>query len=460
MLTRHLLPALLLSLSGLALAEAPAGDVPLAALVEALRKDPQAAAALEQMLAGMGTQAGAATQLSPEQRAALRARLQAALKEGGELPEAWPAFTVAEMGAAVTAARASGVGTDGTNQGAAPSGAGESQQGLPGGPVLREPLGIPVPGAAGAPPATPQELGLGVTRGREEPDPALDARWPASARLAEVLNRLALNPPGAPRYVVTLGDAQAASPAELLALLEARGHTLQVVDVRVFADFADLSWQGRDVAAAVWADTGIAVPGADGRTLKVPVTHSQHELVVRGPLVQADVSFFMGIDGQAQFRPMQGKRPGWSGRRVAHTYTGDQAREAIRLAGEVRRAFTEKAAANPDLPWGGYFVLGVCNDSNALIEHGLTGRTTLFPLTRDLSYYQGPGEIDRISRAMPVDGRGAPADLERVLASLPAEDPAGLFFPGLRADVQALTAQGGAAQEGLSDKVQGLPAPR
>lgn len=455
---RALLVPLALLLVALPARAQPTEHVLLSELARELQGDPRALAALDALLADMGTRPGAGAMLSPEQKARLRAALEHALRTGEvDALERAPALRVSEMGAGVAVATAAGVGVAATGGQAVGVGAPP-----PSARPRREPLGIPV-AAAPAPAPAPGRDGplaaLGITPRGAVPDPDLAPRAADSARMADVLNRLAVNPPGKPRLIVTHGEGEAATPAELLGLLVATGHTVRVVDARMFADFAGLSAGGRDLAAPMWADTELPVPGRS--TLKVPVTHSQHELVVRGPTVNVDVSFYMGIDGEARFRAMINDRASWTGRRIAHEYEGDRAVEAVRLAGEVRRSFEANRAAHPELPYGGYFALGVCNDSNAFIEHALNGRTTLYPLTRDLRYYRGDSEIDRIARAMPVDGRGAPADLERVLASLPTDDPDELVFPALRDDLRALgvgrpapAPQQGPPQQGLKDELE------
>jgi hypothetical protein len=452
MRSTHLPLLLLLLLATPALAQ-PRETIRLDELVAELRKDPNAAATIDAMLAGMGQGAGAGGMLTPEQRERLRAALQEAVRTGDTRAlERSPALTVSQMGLATSAISAANAGS------AQPAGIGQAPSSAR---AIREPLGIPVtappPAATPVGPVHPALAGVGIGK-RDVPDPDLQTRAQDSGRLAEVLNRLAINPAGRPRTIITSGDGEASTPADLLRLLVAQGHTVEVTDARYFADFAGLESKGRDLAAPLWVDTEVQVPGR-GRTLRVPVTHSQHELIVRGPVVNADVSFFMGIDGEAKFRAMVGSRADWTGRRVGHVYQGDRAVEAMRVAGEVRRAFEEKRLANPQLPYGGYFTLGVCNDSNAFVEYALTGKTTLYPLTRDLSYYPGPGEIDRISRAMPVDGRGQPADLERILASIPEEDFEDLAFPGLRDDLRALRAAtgqqpSGRPQQGLTDELE------
>lgn len=479
--------ALALLLASTASAQ-PRDHLRLDELAAELRGNPQALEALDALLADMGTRPGAGAMLTPGQRAQLRETLLNALRTGDVAAlERAPALTVGEMGLAMNVATAAH-GARATVGGQAASADATTGVGHPpaSARAQREPLGLPVgaassqatpgPTAPTAPttPAAPAgpaaALGaLGIAP-RKVLDPDLVTREADSARMADVLNRLAVNPTARPLLFITEAGREAATPADLLRLLQETGHTVRVEDVRTFADFAGLTASGRDLAAPMWADTELAVPGRG--TLKVPVTHSQHELVVRGPRVNVDVSFYMGIDGDAKFRAMTGKRAAWTGRRVAHAYDDDRAVEAIRVAGEVRRSFEANRAAHPELPYGGYYTLGVCNDSNAFVEHAMTGRTTLYPLTRDLRFYQGPGEIDRIARAMPNDGRGQPADLDRVLASLPVDDPLGdpdaLAFPALRDDLRALAAaraargqqaqpstqQGGAPQPGLTDELE------
>lgn len=99
----------------------------------------------------------------------------------------------------------------------------------------------------------------------------------------------------------------------------------------------------------------------------------------------------------------------------------------------------------------------LCNDSNAFIEQALNGKTTLYPLTRDPRFYTGSGEIDRLSRLMPIDGRGQPTDLSRVLASLPMERTEDLAFVG-KADVARMSgsAATGQTNQGPTAPSQGM----
>ena len=134
------------------------------------------------------------------------------------------------------------------------------------------------------------------------------------------------------------------------------GHDLEVRDSRYFANFGDLIYHGRDVLTPFWIDTGIPVPGTD-RPLLVPVSHSQHEFVVRGPVVNADLSFYFGIDGEAVFRPSVTRDQAWVMGKVAHRYRGAEALEVMRLAGASCAPTARSSSAIPTfrsaatMPW-------------------------------------------------------------------------------------------------------------
>jgi hypothetical protein len=233
------------------------------------------------------------------------------------------------------------------------------------------------------------------------------------------------------------------TPSALLDALITSGHDLEVRDSRYFANFGDLIYHGRDVLTPFWIDTGIQVPGAD-RTLLVPVSHSQHEFIVRGPVVNADLSFYFGIDGEAEFRPSVTRDQAWVMGNVAHLYRGAEALEVTRLAGGIVRAYSAIKQHHPELPFGGYYALGVCNDVNAMIELKMQGETSLFPLTLDPQFFAGDGEVDRLARRLPLDnGRDAKPEPRRILGSIPVAELSMLPLPFLRKDLEEVRAAWG-----------------
>jgi hypothetical protein len=306
--------------------------------------------------------------------------------------------------------------------------------------AIEEELGFPAAGDPPAPDTYLRPLGFGLEAG-DRIDPVLAGGYAGSLRLAEVLNRLSLNSPDSgTRYRIVTGGQPVDTPSALLDALMTVGHDLEVRDSRYFANFGDLIYHGRDVLTPFWIDTGLQVPGTD-RALLVPVSHSQHEFIVRGPVVNADLSFYFGIDGEAVFRPSVTRDQAWVMGRVAHRYRGAEALEVTRLAGGIVRAYTAIKQRHPELPFGGYYALGVCNDVNAMIELKMQGETSLFPLTLDPQFFSGGGEIDQLAQRLPLDnGRDAKPEPRRILGSIPVAELSMLPLPALRNDLEAVGA--------------------
>ncbi len=292
-------------------------------------------------------------------------------------------------------------------------------------------------------------LGDGVTRG-DGPN-ELAPEHAESQELADLLNRLAANAlEEAQPFVVKVSKFRdccggvTKTAQELIAALQATGHTVTVDDARYFANFTHLHYNGQDVMAPFWIDSQLTVPNSGGRHLLIPAAHAELEWHIRGPLVNADISYYFGIDGKAEWRTMDTLDQPWVLKRNAHEYTGQQAVEVTRLAGLLTVAYLHAHAAHPALPFGGYYALGVCQDSVSAIEHAMTGRVTLFPNTVDTAYFNDPrdAEVNALLRAIPNDRDGAAPDPERVFGSLPAEPgPDGAFaavtVPGLADDLHA-----------------------
>ena len=295
-------------------------------------------------------------------------------------------------------------------------------------------------------------LGAGVTRGDGPND--LAPEHAESQRLADVLNRLAANNlDGAQPFSVhhwagviafeSIG-VDITTPEQLVSMLQATGHTVTVDDARYFANFAHLHYNGQDVMAPFSVDSGILIPRSRHRHLLVPVSHAEYEWHIRGSRINADISYYFGIDGKAEWRTMDTLDQPWVLKRNAHEYTGAQAIEVTRLAGLLTVAYLHLHAAHPTLPFGGYYALGVCQDGVSAIERKLTGNVTLFPNTADAAFFTDPrdAEINALIAAIPKDRDGGPPGPARIFGSLPATpgaDPATAFnavtIPGLADDL-------------------------
>ncbi|HZL27808.1 MAG TPA: hypothetical protein VFC39_14880 [Acidobacteriaceae bacterium] len=284
------------------------------------------------------------------------------------------------------------------------------------------------------------DLGSGVTRG-DGPN-QFASEHAESQRLANALNRLSANSLSGvtPMNFMVSTEYGFFTPEDLIDALILYGHTVTVTDTRYFANFAHLHYKGQDVMAPFWVNSQIIIPNSGGRPLLVPVAHAEYEWHIRGPLINADVSYYFGIDGKSEWRTMDTLDQPWVLKRDAHTYTGDQAVEVTRLAGLLTVAYMHLHAAHPTLPFGGYYALGVCQDGVSAIEKHMTGKVTLFPNTADDELFNDPrdAEVNALIAAIPNDRDGKLPDPARIFGSLPTDDFSAITIPGLAADLTSV----------------------
>lgn len=288
-------------------------------------------------------------------------------------------------------------------------------------------------------------LGDGVTRGDGPSD--LAPRHAESQRLADALNRLAANGLDGVSFANAFWNDERtpSTPEALIDDIAATGQTVTVTDSRYFANFGHLHYNGRDVMMPFFVNSRILVPGTK-RPLLVPVSHAEYEWHIRGPLLKADVSFYFGIDGKAEFRTMDSLDQAWVMKRDAHTYSGADAVEVTRLAGATVRKYMRLHQAHAAMPFGGYYAFGVCQDVVAAIELQMTGTTTLFPNTAADRFFKEAdprdAEIDSLILRLPKDRDGKPPAVERIFGSLPVgssdAELARVTIPGLAADLIAV----------------------
>lgn len=168
----------------------------------------------------------------------------------------------------------------------------------------------------------------------------------------------------------------------------------------------------------VWFNTGVRL--SDGSQLTVPLGHSQYTWLVSGPLVNARVAFFLGINGAGFFAQIDA-RPAWVGRAsriIVRSWEGhgEQIAKASEVASRyLRRVRCERDTVAKGMPAGGYGFIGVCNDSTAAIEtvlkRSLAGKGLLpYPTVRAASLAGNPC-------AKEDDDRGD--ELEAIFARIP-----------------------------------------
>lgn len=291
----------------------------------------------------------------------------------------------------------------------------------------------------------PKAVSGGLFRG-DKPSDLPPEQVKAHRALGEVLNRLADNTgkPYADRFKVKYRGETYSTQKAFLDALERNGHTVTATVSQGIANFLDLfvakDGQLCEVEAAVRVRTGQL--GPDGREVVVPAVHSGLKIRVSGPDVNGAVSFFQGVGGTGFFAEGLSKDQSWSGGRDIETFAGADARRAIAAAGLWRKVVNDTATES-GLLGGGYGQTGICNDSVALLQQLVTGRTTIYPLAMDkdlmvkaLDAKIAAGgslaarwkEIRAAVLSLPRDTEADPTQPGRILDSIPFGDTTP--FPG------------------------------
>lgn len=386
-------------------------DLKLSELADLLRRDPAALDALFDALTERLGERGRAW-LTPERRKALEEALR---KADATVLDRFPVMSAGQLLAAAKAYTA--------RKGPLP----------PSNPPAVFTLAFPGSPVDAAPGAFLTPLGNGLYYG-DRSSSGTGSVFGDAETLAEALNLLADNDPAAPATTVRYRGADHRTVRSLAAALAASGAPFAVKDMGYYANFGDLYFglpgNLRGVETPVYVDTGLKL--SSGKSLIVPVAHSHLAVEFRGT-VNADLTFFFGIDGKAAFRANGTSDQHWAGGRVIRSYAGTAATDLLARAGDVRRHLAAKAEAFK-LPMGGYGPLGDCNDIQAFI----TGRAP-YPLMREERYYQGSGPLDGISATLPYD-IGTTPDPRRVLESRPFESIDDVPFPETREAYRAIAA--------------------
>jgi len=254
--------------------------------------------------------------------------------------------------------------------------------------------------------------------------------------LAQVLTSLAANNGSQ----VTFKGKTIKTPRELFAALIESGHTVQVRNERMYANFLSATiGDSADLIWPVWLDTGIQL--SSGENFVIPMGHSHHAWNISGPNVNTKVMFYLGVSG-AGFFGQSSQRPAWTGMTTQSDVTisgagadADYLLSTVDAAATyLRRTRVERTTVAAGMPADGYGFVGVCNDSNAILESKTKSTVSAFPLLRakslDAAARLNDGLDDTII-ALPNDGDGitdARDGLRRAVAMQPFADGSPLMW--------------------------------
>ena len=196
------------------------------------------------------------------------------------------------------------------------------------------------------------------------------------------------------RVRVKEGDVPVTTPWELVQLLQDSGHKIEVVPTSRMTTFGvalcvkekDDSWS--NIPLGVFLETGYE--DKQGNMAPAMMPHSGLDMFITGPLAgsRADgtpstlqLQHFVGIEGFCGWHPHSNAEVSFNqaverGPRL----DGQDAVRAARIAGLYANCLNG-LATELELPFGGYGLTAVCNDSAALVQQCLYGVNTIYPMT-------------------------------------------------------------------------------
>jgi hypothetical protein len=184
-------------------------------------------------------------------------------------------------------------------------------------------------------------------------------------------------------------------PDEFLQVLMDTGHSIEVCPRSCITTFGvaacvkedDDSWT--NIPIGFFFRTGFE--RFDGRPAYFVAPHGGMDLAIRGgPLVgtnettgkpnKCDIQFYVAIEGLCGWHSNHNADVPWLiPVSTTEIYDKEQCLQAVRMAGLLAVTFNS-IATEMNLPFGGYGVLGVCNDSAAYVDTAIRGETNMYPL--------------------------------------------------------------------------------
>ncbi|KAG7369763.1 hypothetical protein IV203_027509 [Nitzschia inconspicua] len=195
-------------------------------------------------------------------------------------------------------------------------------------------------------------------------------------------------------FVVRIKGRDCNFPDEFVQALIDTGHTIEVCPRSAITTFGlafcvkeeDDSWT--NVPIAYFFQTGYE--RFDQRPAFFSAPHGGIDMKIKGPLVgtdpttgesqKCDIQFYMAIEGLCAWHSNHNAEVPWiQSVSTKDTYDQKTALKAIRMSGLLACTFNS-IGTEMNLPFGGYGVLGVCNDTAALVDFAASGTTNMYPL--------------------------------------------------------------------------------
>lgn len=248
-----------------------------------------------------------------------------------------------------------------------------------------------------------------------------------SPKVAKILNALAegqfRKTAGAGESLTVVGpnNEQIQNPEQFFKMLLDTGHRASVQNVRQYANFLAMVVGDLAVRWPIWVNSQVKL--SNGEELEVPFSHSEHVWIVQGPKYNFRVRYFLGTDGIG-FVPLTTIRPAWSGGRIEYTLNSET--DALKILQTVKFAsayysrikLESKLADGKFMRTDGYGILGVCNDSNTILEFATRGTVSTYPLLRSAEF-QNSTTRPKIDDGLETILAKIPQDADLVLGQTP-----------------------------------------
>lgn len=195
-------------------------------------------------------------------------------------------------------------------------------------------------------------------------------------------------------FVVRLGGRNCTFPDEFIQALLDTGHQIEVCPRSTITTFGlavcikeeDGSWT--NVPIGFFFRSGYE--RMNRRPVYFATPHGGIDLMIQGPLVgsnettgqpnKCNIQFYLAIEGMCGWHSNHNADVPWI-RPVSTTdvYDKEKALRVIRMSGLLACTFNA-IGTEMKLPFGGYGVLGVCNDTAAFVDFAVRGTTNMYPL--------------------------------------------------------------------------------
>lgn len=180
-------------------------------------------------------------------------------------------------------------------------------------------------------------------------------------------------------------------PEELIQALIDCGHSIEICPRVILSNFGMQLCVKEDDGSFTYIPTTLIMrTGFERSTDNKPVyfcsPHGGLDLNIKGPIIGRRgplpcwIQFYVSIGGLTCFHPDEDQFAPWAAKTsLAEIYSHDDTIRAIRMCAIIAVVFS-RIATDMKLPFGGYGVLGMCNDSATLIDFAIRGKTMSYPL--------------------------------------------------------------------------------